>query len=192
MFCSKKTECWAGRNNSCPRLMKWGWPEDAYAIWRVGSVQAGAGKSWAQEKPKRLQPSQERRQEGRTGREGGELERWAEARLCSEVGCLDFVLQTWGFKSLQGFKQSVPVCTLSCVRVFATPWTIAHQAPLSMGFPRQEYWSGLPFLALRDHPDWPRDRTQAPYFGRQILYHCATWEALAFKNNCAPLLYPRC
>ena len=29
---------------------------------------------------------------------------------------------------------------------FATPWTIAHQAPLSMGFPRQEYWSGLHFL----------------------------------------------
>ena len=28
---------------------------------------------------------------------------------------------------------------------FATPWTVAHQAPLSMGFPRQEYWSGLPF-----------------------------------------------
>ena len=27
----------------------------------------------------------------------------------------------------------------------ATPWTVAHQAPLSMGFPRQEYWSGLPF-----------------------------------------------
>ena len=30
---------------------------------------------------------------------------------------------------------------------FATPWTVAHQAPLSMGFPRQEYWSGLPFLS---------------------------------------------
>ena len=28
---------------------------------------------------------------------------------------------------------------------FGTPWTVAHQAPLSMGFPRQEYWSGLPF-----------------------------------------------
>ena len=28
---------------------------------------------------------------------------------------------------------------------FATPWTVAHQAPLSMGFCRQEYWSGLPF-----------------------------------------------
>ena len=31
------------------------------------------------------------------------------------------------------------------VRLFATPWTAAHQAPLSMGFSRQEYWSGLPF-----------------------------------------------
>ena len=34
---------------------------------------------------------------------------------------------------------------LSSVRLFATPWTAAHQAPLSMGFSRQEYWSGLPF-----------------------------------------------
>ena len=35
--------------------------------------------------------------------------------------------------------------SLSRVRLFATPWTIAHQAPLSMEFSRQEYWSGLPF-----------------------------------------------
>ena len=35
-------------------------------------------------------------------------------------------------------------CVLSHVQVFATPWTVAHQAPLSMGFPRQEYWRGLP------------------------------------------------
>ena len=41
---------------------------------------------------------------------------------------------------------------LSCVRLFATPWTIAHQAPLSMGFSRQEYWSGLPFPSPRDLP----------------------------------------
>ena len=34
---------------------------------------------------------------------------------------------------------------LSCVLLFATPWTVAHQAPLSMEFSRQEYWSGLPF-----------------------------------------------
>ena len=34
---------------------------------------------------------------------------------------------------------------LSCVRLFVTPWTIACQAPLSMEFSKQEYWSGLPF-----------------------------------------------
>ena len=36
---------------------------------------------------------------------------------------------------------------------FATPWTVAQQPPLSMGFSRQEYWSGLPFPAPGDHPD---------------------------------------
>ena len=36
---------------------------------------------------------------------------------------------------------------------FATSWTVAHQAPLSMGFPRQEYWSGLPFPSPEDLPD---------------------------------------
>ena len=34
-----------------------------------------------------------------------------------------------------------------------TPWTVAHQAPLSVGFPRQEYWSGLPFPSPGDLPD---------------------------------------
>ena len=34
--------------------------------------------------------------------------------------------------------------SLSCVRLFETPWTVACQAPPSMGFPRQGYWSGLP------------------------------------------------
>ena len=36
---------------------------------------------------------------------------------------------------------------------FVTPWTVAHQAPLSMGFSRQEYWSGLPFTSSGDLPD---------------------------------------
>ena len=36
---------------------------------------------------------------------------------------------------------------------FATPWTVAHQAPLHMGFSRQEYWSGLPFPSPGDLPD---------------------------------------
>ena len=46
------------------------------------------------------------------------------------------------------------VCeSLSRVQLFATPWTIAHQAPLSMGFSRQEYWSGLPFPPPESLPD---------------------------------------
>ena len=40
---------------------------------------------------------------------------------------------------------SQQVQLLSHVQFFVTPWTAAHQAPLSMGFPRQEYWSGLQF-----------------------------------------------
>ena len=39
----------------------------------------------------------------------------------------------------------VCVCVLGSVQLFPTPWTVAHQAALSMGFPWQEYWSELPF-----------------------------------------------
>ena len=49
----------------------------------------------------------------------------------------------------------------SCVRLFATSWTIAHQAPLSMGFPRQEYWSGLPCPPPGDLPH-PGMETTSP------------------------------
>ena len=42
------------------------------------------------------------------------------------------------------------VKSLSHVRLFVTPWTIAYQAPLSLGFSRQEYWSGLPFPSPGD------------------------------------------
>ena len=45
------------------------------------------------------------------------------------------------------------VCALSCVQLFAISWTVAHQAPLSMGFPRQEHWSGLPGPPPGDLPD---------------------------------------
>ena len=40
--------------------------------------------------------------------------------------------------------------SVSCVELFESPWTVARQAPLSMEFPRQEYWSGLPFPHPRD------------------------------------------
>ena len=50
-------------------------------------------------------------------------------------------------------KVKVKVKSLSRVGLFATPWTVAYQAPPSMGFSRQECWSGLPFLSPGDLPD---------------------------------------
>ena len=47
----------------------------------------------------------------------------------------------------------VKVKSLGRVRLFATPWTIAYQAPQSLEFSRQEYWSGLPFPSPGDLPD---------------------------------------
>ena len=47
----------------------------------------------------------------------------------------------------------VKMKSLSHVRLFATPWTVAYQAPLSMGFSRQKYWSGLPFPFPEDLPN---------------------------------------
>ena len=45
------------------------------------------------------------------------------------------------------------VCVLSHVRVFVTPWTVAHKAPLSMKFSKQEYWSELPLPSPEDLPN---------------------------------------
>ena len=41
----------------------------------------------------------------------------------------------------------------SCVQLFVTPWTVVHQAPLSMRFSRKEYWSGYPFASPGDLPN---------------------------------------
>ena len=45
------------------------------------------------------------------------------------------------------------LCRFSCVRLFVNPWSVARQAPLSMGFSRQEYWSGLPCPSPGDLPN---------------------------------------
>ena len=55
------------------------------------------------------------------------------------------------------------VCLVSRVQLFATLWTVAHQAPLSLGFSRQEYWSGLPFPPPGDVPD-PGTEPASPMF----------------------------
>ena len=62
-----------------------------------------------------------------------------------------------------GDSMKVKVKLLSRVRLFATPWTVSHQAPPSMEFSRQEYWSGLPFPSPGSFP------TQGSNLG---LPHC--------------------
>ena len=50
-------------------------------------------------------------------------------------------------------KKRNMLCSISHVLLCVTPWTAACQAPLSMGFPRKEYWSGFPFPTLGDFPN---------------------------------------
>ena len=68
---------------------------------------------------------------------------------------------------------------LSCVRLFVTPWTVAHQSPLFMGFPREEYWSGLPFPSLGDLPDPEVEPTSlaSPALAGGFFTISTTWEA---------------
>ena len=59
-----------------------------------------------------------------------------------EIVSRKVVARSWDVGEIE-----IGVCVLNRVQIFATPWTVAHQAPLSIGFPREECWSGLPFLS---------------------------------------------
>ena len=67
----------------------------------------------------------------------------------------------------------------SCVQLFVTPWTVDLQAPLSMGFSRQEYWSGLPRPPPGDLPDLgiKPAALMSPALAGGIFTTCTTWEA---------------
>ena len=83
-----------------------------------------------------------------------------------------------------GWKKSiVPMCMLSLfsrVWFFVTPWTVAYQAPLSMGFSRQEYWSGLPCPPPGDLPDPGIEPTSlmSPSLADGFFTASTTWETL--------------
>ena len=94
------------------------------------------------------------------------------------------------YKSCLSLKQG-NVCMLSHVQVFVTPWTEVIQAPLSMGFSRQEYWSGQPFPTSGYLPNPLIKPTVSclSCIDRWILYHCITWGAhpkqgVLYKCNC--------
>ena len=87
------------------------------------------------------------------------------------------------FHSLQKSPaRNQAVCVLSLyspVRHFVTPWTVAHQVPLSMGFSRQEYWSELPFPMMGDlpYPEIKPASLMFPALARGFFTTSATWEA---------------
>ena len=83
----------------------------------------------------------------------------------------------------------VCVCaqSVSHVQLFSTPWTVSHEAPLSMEFSRQEYWSRLPFPPARDLPDPEIQTTSAmsPALAGMSFYLCVTWEThISVLNTC--------
>ena len=67
----------------------------------------------------------------------------------------------------------------SCVQLFVTLWIVVRQAPLSMGFSRQEYWSGLPCSPPRDLPNLEIEpiSLMSPAFAGRFFTTSATWEA---------------
>ena len=72
------------------------------------------------------------------------------------------------FLSISISPVKVKVKSLSHVRLFATQWTVAYQAPLSMRFSRQEYWSGVPFPSPGDLPN-PGIEPGFPVFQANVL-----------------------
>ena len=70
-------------------------------------------------------------------------------------------------------------CHFSHLQLFATLWTVAHQASLSMGFPRQEYWSGLPCPPPGGLPDPGIEPTflMSPALTGEFFTTHANWEA---------------
>ena len=120
------------------------WPPDvkSWLIWK----DPAAGKDWGQEEKGTTEDEMvgwhhwlNRHGFGWTSGVGDEQEGLA---CCGSWGCR--VGHDW----VTELNWKVKVKLLNRVRLFATPWTIAYQAPPSMGFSRQEYWSGLPFPSV--------------------------------------------
>ena len=102
--------------------------------------------------------------------------------LAIEIG-MELTYNEWSFTIYWPFFL---VCVHECPVIsvvsnsFATPWTVVCQAPLSMGFSRQEYWSRLPFPPPEDLPD---PEIEPHVSGSRILYQRVTWEAFSMHST---------
>ena len=79
----------------------------------------------------------------------------------------------------------------SCVWLSVTPWTVARQAPLSMGFSRQEHWRGLPFPPPGDLSDPGIKLSSVSRIGRWIPYHWEVFTSIYIYEICLQWGRPR-
>ena len=136
---------------SCPLICK-RWP--CTVRWQLSSLTAAharlaalawsraalwAAPAWATPRTRRLLPH---------GGYTGAASRWCHMRL--RYGYAMATASTRREALLWLLRQPLPVKSLSPGRLFATPWTVAYQAPPSTDFSRQEHWSGVPFPSRRD------------------------------------------
>ena len=103
--------------------------------------------------------------------------------LFSTLSSLHTIFWNLNNKSLlvDGTNTWVQACMLSCfshVWLFENPWTVACQAPLSMGVSRQEYWSGLPCPPPGGSP-WPRGQTPVSYLLRLLNWKAGSLPLVA-------------
>ena len=99
------------------------------------------------------------------------------------------LLRLTGVEVLLSFQELCVLSHFSHVRLFAMPGTIARQAPLSMGFSRQEYWSGLPCPPPGDLPYLGIEPTSvmSPALEGEVFNTSPTWDALqGMRLHCIP------
>ena len=83
------------------------------------------------------------------------------------------------------WKWKVKVKSLSHVRLLVMPWTAAYQAPLPMGFSRQEYWSGVPLPSPLF--SWPLNNYEMPLFS--LVMHLVSKPIRSYNNIATPVLF---
>ena len=81
--------------------------------------------------------------------------------------------------------------SFSHVRLFAPLWTVAYQAPLSIGYPRQEYWSGVPSPPLGDRPD-PWIKPVSPTLAGRFFTTATPGEVSTLQPHLSQLLHNGC
>ena len=122
---------------------------------------------------------------------------WSEVPLPSPNSItLEVMISTYEFGEAQIFSPCAYACSLSCFQLFETTWTAIHQAFLSMGFSRQEYWSGLPFPLPRDlphpgiEPKFPTSPALAGRFFTSVPPGIPSEKSFSFSSTAQTIKFP--